>query len=181
MLFISDIHGCLPALERALEWADKLNCRHLILLGDILNHGPRNPVPDGYNPPRVAERLNEHAERILAVRGNCDSEVDQMLCQFPLLADYSNMLLGKQRAFITHGHLWNDTKLPPLARGDIFCFGHTHIPMARWQEGRLMFNPGSVTLPKGGYAPSLGHFDGTHLTVMGLDGNTIEQAEINEY
>ncbi|WP_417349060.1 phosphodiesterase [Ferrimonas sp.] len=181
MLFISDIHGCLPALEKALEWADKLNCQHLVLLGDILNHGPRNPVPEGYNPPKVADLLNQHAERILAVRGNCDSEVDQMLCSFPLLADYSNMLLGNKRAFITHGHLWNDSKLPPLAQGDIICFGHTHIPMARWQNERLMFNPGSITLPKGGFAPSLGHFDGTLLTVMDLDGNTIEQAAIDEY
>ncbi|USD39170.1 phosphodiesterase [Ferrimonas sp. SCSIO 43195] len=181
MLFISDIHGCLPALERALEWAQRKSCRHLILLGDVLNHGPRNPVPEGYNPPAVAERLNQWADRILAVRGNCDSEVDQMLCQFPLMADYNNLMLGSKRAFVTHGHLWNDSQLPPLADGDLFCFGHSHIPMARWQEKRLMFNPGSITLPKGGFAPSLGHFDGKLLTVMDLDGNVIEQASIDEF
>lgn len=181
MLFISDIHGCLPALEKALFWAERLQAKHLIVLGDVLNHGPRNPVPDGYQPAKVAELLNQHADRILAVRGNCDSEVDQMLCEFPLLADYNNLLLGGKRAFVTHGHLWNENKLPPLGSGDIFCFGHSHLPMAMWQNDKLMFNPGSITLPKGGHPPSLGHFDGNALRVLDLDGNLLQQASINEH
>ena len=89
MLFVSDIHGSITALEQVLFWFKELGCKQLISLGDLLNHGPRNPIPEGYNPSQVAERLNDMANQIIEIRGNCDSEVDQMLCRFPIMADYN--------------------------------------------------------------------------------------------
>lgn len=114
LFFASDLHGSLPATERVLLAYQQSGADTLVLLGDILNHGPRNPIPEGYNPPAVAERLNAFADRIIAVRGNCDSEVDQMLLTFPMMADYAWVLLESgQRLFLTHGHLYNQNKRPP--------------------------------------------------------------------
>lgn len=169
MLFISDIHGCIDSLNKALAYKDKLGAKHLILLGDILNHGPRNPVPAGYNPAAVAETLNQYADSIVAVRGNCDSEVDQMLCQFPLMADYNWLVINKRRLCLTHGHLMNPEQLPPLAAGDGIVFGHTHLPVATIKDDILQFNPGSITIPKGGHVASLGYFDGQRFSVLALE------------
>ncbi|WP_298442244.1 phosphodiesterase [uncultured Ferrimonas sp.] len=177
MLFISDIHGSLSALEQALQWQQKLQANTLVLLGDILNHGPRNPIPDGYDPQGVAERLNQYADRIIAVRGNCDSEVDQMLCQFPLLAHYNWLLLNQRRLCLTHGHLMGPDNLPPLQAGEGIAFGHTHLPVAQWVDDRLHFNPGSITSPKGGNVASFGHFDGKKFKVLDLQGNMIASAD----
>ena len=115
LFFASDLHGSLPATEKVLAQFDQSGAEALVLLGDILNHGPRNPVPEGYNPIAVAERLNQYAQKIIAVRGNCDSEVDQMLLSFPMMMDYAWVLLESgHRLFVTHGHLYNTDKRPPL-------------------------------------------------------------------
>ncbi|SHG97990.1 phosphodiesterase [Ferrimonas marina] len=176
MLFVSDIHGSITALEQALQWKEKLGAQTLVLLGDLLNHGPRNPIPEGYDPQAVAQRLNAMADQIIAVRGNCDSEVDQMLCQFPLLAEYNWLLIEGRRLCLTHGHTMGPDNLPPLAEGDGIAYGHTHLPVAEWREGRFYFNPGSVTLPKGGHRASFGHFDGTTFKVMDFAGELLASA-----
>lgn len=106
LMFASDIHGSLPATERVLELFAQSGAQWLVILGDVLNHGPRNALPEGYAPAKVAERLNEVAHKVIAVRGNCDSEVDQMLLHFPITAPWQQVLLEKQRLFLTHGHLW---------------------------------------------------------------------------
>ncbi|MBL3040035.1 phosphodiesterase, partial [Klebsiella pneumoniae] len=106
LMFASDIHGSLPATERVLERFAQSGARWLIILGDVLNHGPRNALPEGYAPGKVAERLNSVAERIVAVRGNCDSEVDQMLLRFPMTAPWQQVLSERYRLFLTHGHLY---------------------------------------------------------------------------
>ena len=106
LMFASDIHGSLPATERVLELFAQSGALWLVILGDVLNHGPRNALPEGYAPAKVAERLNEVAHKVIAVRGNCDSEVDQMLLEFPLMSDYSTLLVDGHRFFLTHGHLW---------------------------------------------------------------------------
>ncbi|MBY5991294.1 phosphodiesterase [Ferrimonas balearica] len=173
MLFISDIHGVLPALERALELGEKLKYNQLILLGDLLNHGPRNPVLPGYDPAKVAERLNGFADRIVAVRGNCDSEVDQMLCDFPIMAPYNWLIIEGRRLCLTHGHSYRPESLPPLRSGDGFCYGHTHVPVADWIDGIMHFNPGSIALGKGGHTESLGHFDGERFRVLDLSGREL--------
>lgn len=105
LMFASDIHGSLPATERVLERFAASGAQWLVILGDVLNHGPRNALPEGYAPAQVAERLNEQASRIIAVRGNCDSEVDQMLLHFPMTAPWQQILTENQRLFLTHGHL----------------------------------------------------------------------------
>ncbi|EKO3959356.1 phosphodiesterase [Vibrio fluvialis] len=176
LFFASDLHGSLPATERVLQAYQQSDADTLVLLGDILNHGPRNPIPEGYNPPAVAERLNAFADRIIAVRGNCDSEVDQMLLTFPMMADYAWVLLESgQRLFLTHGHLYNQNKLPPLKEGDVLVHGHTHVPVAEKQPHNYLFNPGSVTFPRNGFAASFGRFRHGIIEVCSFDGDVIAQ------
>jgi putative phosphoesterase len=164
IVFMSDIHGVPSALEAALAKADSLGYDRLVLLGDLLYHGPRNGVPDFYDPVKVAKLLNERKERILAVRGNCDAEVDQLMFEFPMMSDYAVLDAGSESFFLTHGHLWHERNLPPLGLGSVLAHGHTHIPELKKLEcGISIFNPGSVSLPKGGSARSIGYFDGTSL------------------
>ncbi len=174
LFFASDLHGSLPATEQVLDEFERSGAKTLILLGDILNHGPRNPVPEGYNPPAVAERLNQYADRIIAVRGNCDSEVDQMLLSFPMMTEYAWVLLESgQRLFLTHGHLYHTGKRPALKQGDVIAHGHTHIPVAELDGEQFIFNPGSVTFPRNGFAPSFGLLDGNELKVITFAGDTL--------
>ncbi|WP_260863796.1 phosphodiesterase [Citrobacter sp. Marseille-Q6884] len=180
LMFASDIHGSLPATECVLDRFAQSGAQWLVILGDVLNHGPRNALPEGYAPAQVAERLNEHASRIIAVRGNCDSEVDQMLLNFPITAPWQQILTEKQRLFLTHGHLFGPGNLPPLSPGDVLVYGHTHLPVAEKREHIYHFNPGSVSLPKGGFKASYGILDDDILSVMALnDQSIIAQIEIN--
>lgn len=172
LMFASDLHGSLPATNNVLEKFEKMGADWLILLGDLLYHGPRNPLPEGYNPAEVALQLNRFADRIIAVRGNCDSEVDQMLLHFPIEATWQQVLLNERRLFLTHGHHYHPDKLPPLCAGDVFVYGHTHIPQAEKLGNIYLFNPGSVSLPKGGYPASFGMLTDGILQVL-----TLQQAE----
>lgn len=179
LFFASDLHGCLPATEQTLAQFERSGADHLILLGDLLNHGPRNPVPEGYAPAQVAELLNRYQDKIIAVRGNCDSEVDQMLLSFPMLMDSSWILLESgQRIFLTHGHIYNGDNRPPMKPGDVLTHGHTHIPVAQADGEQIIFNPGSVTFPKGGFTASYGMLDGRILSVIDFSGNVIAQASL---
>ena len=180
LMFASDIHGSLPAAERVLALFAESGARWLVILGDVLNHGPRNALPEGYAPAQVAERLNSVAERIIAVRGNCDSEVDQMLLHFPITAPWQQVLTEHQRLFLTHGHLYGPTNLPPLVEGDVLVYGHTHLPVAEKRDRIFLFNPGSVSIPKGGFAASYGLLDGHKLQVLALnDQQVIAEVAIN--
>lgn len=147
-LIASDIHGSAFYCRKLLEAFDREEADKLLLLGDILYHGPRNPLPEEYNPKEVARMLNERKEKILCVRGNCDGEVDQMMLEFPILADYCLLSVGKRMIFATHGHHFNEKNLPMLSEGDVLLHGHTHIPVLEEREGYILANPGSVTLPK---------------------------------
>lgn len=180
LMFASDIHGSLPATERVISLFEQSGAQWLVILGDVLNHGPRNALPEGYAPAQVAEKLNLYASQIIAVRGNCDSEVDQMLLQFPITAPWQQVLLEKCRLFLTHGHLFGPDNLPVLAAGDVLVYGHTHIPVAEKQGSIVHFNPGSVSIPKGGYAPSYGMLEDNQLRVIALnDQQVIAQVSIN--
>ncbi|QHM94089.1 phosphodiesterase [Kosakonia sacchari] len=180
LMFASDIHGSLPATERVLELFAQSDARWLVILGDVLNHGPRNALPEGYAPAQVAERLNEQASRIVAVRGNCDSEVDQMLLTFPITAPWQQVLLPERRLFLTHGHLFGPDDEPLLAAGDVLVYGHTHIPVAEKRGDIFHFNPGSVSIPKGGFAASYGMLEEDVLRVITLnDQRVIAQVTIN--
>ena len=169
IVFFSDIHGVPSTVEKVLAHADRLHADRLVLLGDLLYHGPRNGVPGFYDPPKVAKLLNGQKERILAVRGNCDAEVDQMMLKFPIMSDYAELDVDNHRFFLTHGHLWNAENLPALAAGTILVHGHTHIPENRMLDcGIRIFNPGSISLPKQQTPQSFGFFDGNELTLHNL-------------
>ena len=164
ILFLSDIHGVPSTLERALKMAETLNPDRIALLGDLLYHGPRNGVPNFYDPVRVTDILNGLKDRIVAVRGNCDAEVDQMMFQFPMMADYAVLDAGSETFFLTHGHLFNENRLPPIGIGTVLAHGHTHVPeLKKIDCGLTIFNPGSISLPKGGSSQSFGFFDGAEL------------------
>ncbi|MBR3293078.1 MAG: phosphodiesterase [Oscillospiraceae bacterium] len=145
----SDIHGSALWCRRMLEAYEKSNAERLLLLGDILYHGPRNELPEQYAPKETLAMLNERRGSILCVRGNCDAEVDQMVLDFPLLESLGLWTNGGRLIYATHGHVFHRDALPPLQRGDILLHGHTHIPCREETEhGIWIINPGSVSLPK---------------------------------
>ncbi len=174
LFFASDIHGSEPATVNLISAYKQSGASQLILLGDILNHGPRNAIPDGYNPAKVTELLNPLSSEIIAVRGNCDSEVDQMLLHFPMMSDLAWILLENGlRIALTHGHLYNAEKLPPIEKNDVLIHGHTHIPVAEHIGACYLFNPGSVTFPKNNFPPSYGLLKNNRLSVMTFSGEVI--------
>lgn len=144
----ADIHGSEYYCRKLLEAYEREKAGRLLLLGDILYHGPRNDLPKGYNTKNVAGMLNERRRDILCVRGNCDTEVDQMVLEFPVLADYCIIADGENVIYATHGHIFNKKKLPPLHRGDILLHGHTHVPACEERDNYIYLNPGSVSIPK---------------------------------
>ena len=149
ILIASDIHGDAVTAERLVQIYKEVGAKKLLLLGDILYHGPRNELPDGYAPKKVIELLNGLRNDILAVRGNCDTEVDQMVLSFPILADYAYISVDGLSIFATHGHKFNLDSLPPLAAGEILLHGHTHVPAAtEFGNENLYINPGSISIPK---------------------------------
>ena len=148
LIIASDIHGSAYYCEKMLEAFRKENAERLLLLGDLLYHGPRNDLPRDYAPKRVIELLNAYKNDILCVRGNCEAEVDQMVLEFPVLAEYAFVALEKGAIFMSHGHNFNESKLPPLHKGDILLNGHTHVPKCTEHENFVYMNPGSTSIPK---------------------------------
>lgn len=148
--FASDIHGSAVWCSRMLDAFRESGASRLVLLGDILYHGPRNDLPEGYDPKAVIAMLSPFADRILAVRGNCDTEVDQMVLPFPILADYAVIAFQGRLLYLTHGHKFSRDNPPPLTAGDTLLYGHTHIPEDSVRDGIRFLNPGSVSIPKGG-------------------------------
>ena len=144
----SDIHGSAKYCRELLDAYEREKADRLLLLGDLLYHGPRNDLPEEYAPKMVIAMLNAKKNQILCVRGNCDAEVDQMVLEFPILADYCMLDLGTKLVYATHGHLTSAEQLPPLREGDLFLQGHTHVPMNEVKNGIRCMNPGSVALPK---------------------------------
>jgi len=175
---LSDIHGSVPAFEKAIKAFDAEKADFLVICGDYLNHGPRNPIPEGYDPQRLATMINAYKMRILAVRGNCDSEVDQMLLEFPCAGDYLMFFTGTRRCFVTHGHLFTGDKHPPLLAGDIFISGHTHVPVLEEKDGLFFLNPGSPSIPKEGSAPCYGIVDATSICLKTLDGAELKRIRL---
>ena len=148
LMIASDIHGSARWCAAMLDaWRAERPGR-LVLLGDLLYHGPRNDLPDDYAPKRVIALLNEVAPELLCVRGNCEAEVDQMVLDFPVMADYAVLLADGLTLYATHGHVFNDDNPPPLKQGDILLCGHTHVPGIRRREGFTYVNPGSTSIPK---------------------------------
>lgn len=147
-IIASDIHGSAYWCRKLIEKYKEEQADRLILLGDLLYHGPRNDLPDEYAPKQVISMLNAMKDEILCVRGNCEAEVDQMVLDFPVLADYALLALDKRMIFLTHGHVYNESNVPPLKKGDILLHGHTHVPKCVEHESYIYMNPGSVSIPK---------------------------------
>lgn len=150
LVIASDIHGSAYWCQKLMEEIQKENPDRVILLGDLLYHGPRNDLPRDYAPKQVIPMLSGIREKIVAVRGNCEAEVDQMVLPFPCLADYAEILVDGQLFHLSHGHHQNPQNLPPLPEGSIFLFGHTHVKLDETVGGIRCLNPGSVSIPKDG-------------------------------
>ena len=150
IIFASDIHGSAHWAKELLDVFHHENADKLVLLGDLLYHGPRNDFPDDYSPKKVFTMLNEIKDKLLCVRGNCDSEVDQMVLEFPILADYALLSAKGKTLFLTHGHLFDEQNPPLLQKGDILFNGHFHTPELTDLGGVKYANCGSISLPKDG-------------------------------
>ncbi len=185
LMIASDIHGSAPCCRKMLEAYVREKADRLLLLGDILYHGPRNDLPEGYAPKEVIAMLNPVKKNLLCVRGNCDTEVDQMVLDFPVLADYCLLDLtdgsGDAGAvmFATHGHRYNPHHLPPLSDGDILLNGHTHIPACEeildMDGNRYQYlNPGSVSIPKEGSRRSYMIYEKGTFTWKNLEGEAYQ-------
>lgn len=172
-MIASDIHGSAHFCALLLDRYKKENAERLLLLGDILYHGPRNDLPEGYEPKKVISYLNEMKNEILCVRGNCDTEVDQMVLDFPILADYAILEFKERLVYASHGHIYNENNLPPLKNGDILLNGHTHIPKCTEHENYIYLNPGSVSIPKNGSHHGYMIFENGAFLWKDLSGKTI--------
>ena len=146
----SDIHGSAFWCGKLVEWIEKEQPDRILLLGDLLYHGPRNDLPKGYAPKQVIPMLSKYQDRIVAVRGNCEAEVDQMVLPFPCMAEYTQLLVDGITFYLTHGHHASPDQLPALAPGSVFLSGHTHVKMDEMRNGIRCINPGSVSIPKDG-------------------------------
>ncbi len=150
-IIASDLHGDADCCRTLLEALEREQAGRMLLLGDLLYHGPRNDLPAGYRPKEVIELLSAVKERLCCVRGNCEAEVDQLVLPFPVMADYALLPLGERTVFATHGHVWNAQHLPPLCPGDVLLHGHTHVPTWEPAGDVWVLNPGSAALPKEGW------------------------------
>lgn len=177
-MFASDIHGSAYYCRKMLEAYQKEGAERLVLLGDLLYHGPRNDLPREYAPKEVIPMLNAMKDRIYAVRGNCEAEVDQMVLDFPVLADYCVLAIDGKTFYATHGHVYNQKNLPPFCQGDILIHGHTHVQTAERMDGYILLNPGSVSIPKEGNPPTYGVLENNIFTIRDFDGRDIKSLKL---
>ncbi len=176
ILIASDIHGSAKFTKELAARFEEEGADRLVLLGDIYNHGPRNPLPEGYDPLGVAQVLNGMTERLTVIKGNCDSDVDTMISEFEFVAEAVLLSEGKQ-IFLQHGDRFSIDSLPKNC-GDAFIYGHYHTGFIERRGGVLVANCGSVSLPKGGTPRSYILLDGQTLILKELSGKELARAEI---
>ncbi len=177
LLIASDIHGSARWCQKLIQsWREEGSPR-MLLLGDLLYHGPRNDLPEEYAPKQVIEMLNSIRENLLCVRGNCEAEVDQMVLSFPVMADYCALELGGRILYATHGHIYGQDNPPPLIAGDVLLCGHTHIPAFVRYANFTYINPGSTSIPKGGSVHSYLLFQDGHLMWKDLANGSVWKEE----
>ncbi len=180
-LIASDLHGSAPCCRQLLAAYERERACRIVFLGDILYHGPRNDLPEGYAPKEVISMLNGISDRIISVRGNCDTEVDQMVLNFPLTAEYIPVISNDRIIFATHGHIYNKENSPFMRKSDIMLYGHTHVPECTEKDGKIYMNPGSLSIPKENSRRSYMTFDGTVFEWKTLeDGKTYMDRVITE-
>ena len=180
-MIASDLHGDRAATEQLLAAFASTKADRLILLGDILYHGPRNDLPAAYAPKEVIALLNPLRDKLLAVRGNCDTEVDQMVLDFPILADYAVLPLANGAlAYLTHGHRYNEENPPAFSANDVLIHGHSHVAgVTKCRDGQLCLNPGSISIPKNGTPRGYILLEGNCVTFCHLeDGKAYQTLEI---
>lgn len=182
IMFASDIHGSAYYCRKLLDIYQASGADRLVLLGDILYHGPRNDLPKEYAPKEVIAMLNPLKDQIYAVRGNCDTEVDQMVLEFPILADYALFAIEGKTLYATHGHVFNQDHLPPIQSGDILIHGHTHLLKAEKVETEAgtitVLNPGSVSIPKGGNPNTYAMLEDGVFSILTLDGEVVKECTL---
>jgi len=181
LLFASDLHGSAYYAEKLAERMDAEAPDKTILLGDLLYHGPRNDLPREYDPKRVTAILNGMKTKVLAVRGNCDADVDQMVLDFPIMADYIALFLEGRMIFVTHGHLFHEENLPNFNKGDMLIHGHTHLRAAADRGAYFFLNPGSLALPKGDGIHSYAVYEDGIFTTKDADGTPLETLDIRRH
>ena len=172
-MFASDVHGSAFYCRKMLEAYREEGAERLVLLGDLLYHGPRNDLPKEYAPKEVIAMLNEMKNEIYAVRGNCEAEVDQMVLKFPIMADYCIIMDGERTIYASHGHIYNENNLPPLK--NIFIHGHTHVLRAEKRETYTILNPGSVSIPKEGNIPTYAVLENGVFSIRGFEGEVVKE------
>lgn len=177
-MFASDIHGSAFYCRNMITAYKAEKAERLVLLGDILYHGPRNDLPKEYAPKEVINMLNLMKNEIYAVRGNCEAEVDQMVLQFPVMADYCILIVDGITLYATHGHVYHKDNPGPLVHGDVLIHGHTHIPAAEQAGDVTYLNPGSVALPKEGNVPSYGILENKIFKIKDFQGNIIKELSL---
>lgn len=175
LLIASDIHGSAKYCNLLLQTAEREKAEKILLLGDVLYHGPRNPLPEEYAPQKVAQMLSAVKEKILCVRGNCDSEVDQMVLPFPIMNDYAAVYADGVSIYLSHGH----RETPPLSPGDVYLTGHTHVPLNTVEkEGYVHLNPGSVSLPKENSPRGIILYENRQFTFLTLEGTVFSTRNV---
>ena len=178
-MIASDLHGDAECVAKLIERYNESGAERLVLLGDILYHGPRNDLPKSYAPKAVIDLLNANKEVIMSVRGNCDTEVDQMVLEFPILADYAYFELDGLTVFATHGHHHNTATPPPLRKGEILLHGHTHVlKIEEFGNENLYINPGSAALPKENNPRTYAIYENRTFTIKDFDGNTVLERKL---
>lgn len=178
LLVASDIHGSAYYCRKLLDTYEKEGAQRMILLGDILYHGPRNDLPREYAPKEVICMLNEMKDEIYAVRGNCEAEVDQMVLSFPVLADYMVLFEQGHAIYATHGHVYHEDNLPPVKSGDVLLHGHTHVLRAEKKGDIAIWNPGSVSIPKEGNPPTYALLEDGIFRIKDFEGTIIKEMTV---
>jgi putative phosphoesterase len=182
LMIASDIHGDATRAREVLEIYEREGAQKLILLGDLLYFGPRNTLTERYDPQGVIRLLNENKEKILCVRGNCDAEVDQMVLDFPIMAEYAYLCIDGHSMLLTHGHKINKEASNMLSKGEILIHGHTHVLcIESFGVGNLYLNPGSTTYPKENNPPSYMIYENGAFEIKHLDsGEVIKKIDLRK-
>ena len=180
LLIASDIHGDAKCCQAMLDAFEREKAEKMLILGDILYHGPRNDLPDGYAPKKVIEMLNAVADKLICVRGNCEAEVDQMVLNFPVMSDTASVYDSETGKTIcmSHGHKYSPDSLPPIPQGSLFLSGHTHVLMIEDRDGVICVNPGSVSLPKNGNPKTYATYERGHIEIKSFDGEIIMETTL---
>ena len=179
-MIASDIHGSAFYCRKLLEAFEASGANRLVLLGDILYHGPRNDLPKEYAPKEVLAMLNGCKDRIYCVRGNCDTEVDQMVLEFPVMADYALLAMDGITIYATHGYVYHENHLPPMQKGDVLLHGHTHVLRADQCGDITILNPGSVSIPKEGNPPTYAILEDGVFRILDFEGRVIKEKNLGE-